>query len=110
MSMGELARGDCVRLPAPRNARGHEQRGVRYAVVLQADELLGLSTVIVAPTSASARPATFRPLVQIDGQETRVLIEQMAGVDPGRLGAIVDRLDGSEIAAVDEAVRLVLSV
>jgi hypothetical protein len=27
---------------------------VRYAVVVQADELLGLSTVLVAPTSRSA--------------------------------------------------------
>lgn len=110
MAAGELARGDCVRLPARRNAKGHEQRGARYAVVLQADELLGLSTVIVAPTSMSARPATFRPVVEIDGQETRVLVEQMAVVDPLRLGKIVNCLDGAEIASVDEAVRLVLSV
>ncbi|HEX8157242.1 MAG TPA: type II toxin-antitoxin system PemK/MazF family toxin [Solirubrobacteraceae bacterium] len=42
-------------------ARGHEQHGARYAVVVQADELLGLSTVLVSPTSTRARAATFRP-------------------------------------------------
>jgi mRNA-degrading endonuclease toxin of MazEF toxin-antitoxin module len=39
---------------------GHEQRENRYAVVVQPD-LLPLSTWLVAPTSTSARPASFRP-------------------------------------------------
>jgi mRNA interferase MazF len=110
MAMRELARGDCVRLPAPRGARGHEQRGERFAVVLQADELAGLSTVIVAPTSTSARGATFRPQVRIDGVVTNVLIEQMRAVDHTRLGDLVDQLAGSELVAVDEAIRLVLDI
>jgi mRNA interferase MazF len=41
-------------------------------VVLQADELLTLSTVIIAPTSTRAHPASFRPEVQIDGQRLSV--------------------------------------
>lgn len=110
MAAAEFARGDCLRLPAPRGRRGHEQRGSRYAVVLQADELRGLSTLIVAPTSTSARAATFRPAVRIEGEPTRVLVEQMGVVDPMRLGPIVDRLDGAEMALVDEAVRLMLAV
>jgi mRNA interferase MazF len=57
-------RGDVyrVRLPA---GRGHERRGPRYGVVVQADALLGLSTAIIAPTSRSAAPATFRPEVLV---------------------------------------------
>lgn len=49
-----MIRGEIFRLPAPRAARG-EQRGSRYAVIVQADELLDLSAVLVSPTSASAR-------------------------------------------------------
>ena len=64
-----MVRGELFKLPAPKGAKGHEQRGSRYAVVVQADELLGLSTVLVSPTSASARPATFRPVIELNGQE-----------------------------------------
>jgi mRNA interferase MazF len=110
MAVRDLVRGDCVRLAAPKRPRGHEQRGERFAVVLQADELAGLSTVIVAPTSTSARGTSFRPRVAIDGVETNVLVEQMGAVDPTRLGDPVDHLSGAELVAVDEAVRIVLGV
>jgi mRNA-degrading endonuclease toxin of MazEF toxin-antitoxin module len=41
--------------------RGHEQRDARDAVIVQAEEFLDLSTTLVAPTSTSARPASYRP-------------------------------------------------
>jgi len=97
-------------LPSPRAARGHEQRGARYAVIVQADEFLDLSTVLVSPTSASARPATFRPTITLDGHETRVLVEQTTVVDPERLGRSAGRLDSEELRAVDEALALVLGL
>ena len=43
---------------APRGARGSEQQGSRYAVIVQSDDLM-LSTVLVAPTSRSAPPRSF---------------------------------------------------
>src|SRR5215207_11179866 len=104
----EVVRGEVFRLPAPRGVRGSEQRGARYAVVVQADEFLGLSTVLVAPTSTSARPASFRPVVGLEGRETRVLAEQTTVVDPQRLGASAGRLDAEEIRAVDDALALLL--
>jgi mRNA interferase MazF len=105
-----MVRGEVFRLPAPRGARGHEQRGARYAVVVQADELLGLSTVLVSPTSASAHSASFRPTITIDGEQTRVLVEQTTVVDPERLGRSAGRLDARELRAVDEALMLVLGL
>jgi mRNA interferase MazF len=105
-----MVRGEIFRLPAPRAARGHEQRGARYAVIAQADEFLGLSTVLVSPTSASARAASFRPTITLDGQETRVLVEQTTVVDPVRLGRSAGRLDADELRAVDEALMLVLGL
>lgn len=105
-----MVRGEVFRLPPPRGARGHEQRGARYAVIVQADELLDLSTTLVAPTSTSAIPASFRPMTVIDGHETRVLAEQTTVVDPQRLGRSAGHLEARELRAVDEALTLVLGL
>jgi mRNA interferase MazF len=98
------------RLPASHRARGHEQRGARYAVVVQADEFLGLSTVIVAPTSTAARPASFRPALTVGDTETRILVEQVTVVDPERLSASAGRLSASELQSLDEALALILGI
>ena len=79
-------------------------------VVVQADEFLALSTVMVSPTSTRARPATFRPEIEVDGVVTRVLVEQTTVVNPQRLGASAGRLTSVEIAAVDEALALLLDL
>jgi mRNA interferase MazF len=102
-----MVRGELFRLPAPCGTRGHEQRGARYAVVVQATELLWLSTVLVSPTSTSALPASFRPTIDIDGTATRVLVEQTVVVDPSRLGDSQGRLEPEELRAVDAALALV---
>ncbi|WP_347350662.1 type II toxin-antitoxin system PemK/MazF family toxin [Intrasporangium sp.] len=102
-------RGEVYRLPAPRDARGHEQRNRRYAVVVQSDQL-PLSTWLVAPTSTSARAAGFRPEVDIEGRLTRVLAEQTAAVDPTRLGESVGHLGFDELRRVEAALRLVLEL
>jgi mRNA interferase MazF len=105
-----MVRGEIFRLPARRTARGHEQRGARYAVVVQADEFTNLSTTIVAPASTSAVPASFRPTITLDGYETRVLVEQATVVDPQRLGRSAGRLEAGELRAVDNALTLVLGL
>lgn len=105
-----MVRGELFRLPAPRAPRGREQRGARYAVVVQADEFLALSTVLVSPTSTSARQASFRPAITVDGTATRILVEQSTVVDPQRLGRSAGRLDPDEMLAVDEALALVLGL
>lgn len=97
-------------LAAPRATRGHEQRGARYAVIVQADEFLNLSTVLVAPTSTTARPASFRPVVTLAGRETRVIVEQTTVVDPSRLGRSFGRLAATELRAVDDALTLILGL
>jgi mRNA interferase MazF len=105
-----MVRGELFHLPAPRSTRGHEQRGARYAVVVQADEFLDLSTVLVAPTSTSARAASFRPTITLEGQATRVLVEQTTVVDPQRLARSAGRLEVDELRSVDEALTLVLGL
>ena len=89
-------RGDIYRIRAKKHAHGHEQRGTRYAIVVQAD-YLNLSTLLVAPTSTSARPSDFRPTITIDGTETR-------------LGDFAGRLDAEELTELDRALALVLGL
>jgi len=105
-----VLRGDVYELPSPRLTKGREQRGKRFAVVLQANELQALSTTLVAPTSLSARPASFRPEIQIKKWKTKVLVEQLGAVDPRRLGSRVGALTLEEMFQVDEAVEVVLAL
>ena len=104
MTRGEIYR---VRLPAQ---RGREQAGPRYAVIVQAEALIGLSTVIVAPTSRSAARATFRPEIEVAGETTRVLVEQLRAVDIERLDDLAGRLTSSEQRSIDDALELVLDL
>ena len=105
-----MVRGEVFRLPPPRSRRGREQQGARFAVVVQSDDLLDLSTTLVAPTSASATPASFRPTIVVDGRDTRVLVEQTTVVDPRRMGRSAGRLEATELRALDEALTLVLGL
>jgi mRNA interferase MazF len=89
---------------------GHEQHGHRFGVVVQANELLPRSVVLVAPTSRSARAASFRPEIEIDGETTRVLVEQVGAVDARRLGALSGHLSREELWGIDEALMMVLGL
>lgn len=99
-----MVRGEVFRLRVP---RGSEQQGARYAVVVQADELLALSTVLVSPTSTAAPPRSFRPTIELEGSSTRVLVEQTTAVSPDRLGDSVGRLSAAELRELDTALALV---
>ena len=100
-------RGEVYRLPA--RGRGHEQKGRRFAVVLQPD-WLNLSTWIVAFTSTSARETSFRPSVVIADQETLVLCDQLDTVDLVRLTEAVGFLSVDDMQRIDEALDLVLDL
>jgi mRNA interferase MazF len=104
-----VVRGEIFRLRLPAK-RGHEQAGGRYGVIVQTDELLALSTVLIAPTSRSAPPRSFRPTISIDDQETRILVEQLRAIDVTRLGDSVGRLSAHELHALDAALEAVLGL
>jgi mRNA interferase MazF len=104
-----VQRGDVFRLRLPKGV-GHEQLGRRYGVVVQANALLPRSVVLIAPTSTSARPASFRPEIEIEGSNTKVLVEQMGAVDINRLGELAGHLTSEEQWGVDEAILTVLGL
>lgn len=102
-------RGDVFRLRAPRDVPSHEQSGRRYAVIVQSG-LLPLSTWLAAPTSTSARPARFRPEIELDGRPALVLAEQTTAIDPSRLGAAVGHVTAGELRRIEAALRLVMDL
>jgi mRNA interferase MazF len=104
-----VRRTEIYRLRVP-SGSGHEQQGPPCGVVVQADALLPRSVVLVAPTSRSARAASFRPQVEVAGEDTKVLVEQLGAVDVRSLGDLVGRLTPDEAWGVDEALKLVLDL
>ena len=104
-----MRRGDVFELRLPRGT-GHEQRGRRYGVVVQSDALLPRSVILVAPTSRSARAASFRPEIRVGDQSTKVLVEQLGAVDSSRLGEIVGHATPHEMWGIDEAILTVLGL
>lgn len=101
-------RGDLYRLRANKASVGNEQ-GARYAVVLQTGQL-ATSTLVVAPTSTSARPGIIHPRLDMEGTPTVVLVEQMTAVASERLGDFAGRVDPEEWAEIEHAVKLVLGL
>jgi len=79
-------------------------------VVVQGDEFLPRSVVMVAPTSRRARSASFRPEAEIVGETKRVLVEQIGAVDARHLGELAGRLTHEEMWGIDEALTAVLGL
>lgn len=104
-----MVRGDVHAITLPRG-RGRVQHGRRFAVIVQADDLLALSTVVICPTSTSVPPASFHPEIDLDGEPTRVLCEMVGAIDARNLGDHVAHLSYGELRAVDDALELVLGL
>lgn len=104
-----MVRGDVHKIKLP-PGRGHIQHGRRHAIIVQADDLLALSTVVVCPTSQSAPPATFHPEVEIGDDQTSVMCEMVGAVDARALGGQVAHLTIEEMRSIDDALALVLDL
>ncbi len=104
-----MVRGDVHEITLPRR-RGHVQHGRRYAVIVQADDLLSLSTAVVCPTSSAVFAASFHPQITLLGKPTQVLCEMVGAVDARALGKHVDHLTLNEMRDVEDALALVLDL
>ena len=104
-----MVRGDVHRITLAAR-RGHVQHGRRYGVIVQTDDLLALSTVVICPTSRPSFPASFHPEITVADESTHVLCEMVGAVDARALGEPVGHLGAAELRAVDEALQLVLGL
>lgn len=103
-------RGDVYELKAPKTPKGHEQSGRRFAVILQTDDYQ-LSTIVITPTSTGQPESFLHPEIEVNGQTTRVLVEQIQSVSAEhRLGRRVGHLRHQEMEAVSKACKILLDL
>jgi mRNA interferase MazF len=107
-----VRRGEAYRLKHSTLTRGHEQRGDRYAVVVQNDEIWHTSTILIVPTSTKVFETDVHiPLEKIAGGATYALCEQLMAVDPNqRLGEYVGYVSLGEEKLIDDSLRLLLDL
>ncbi|RJO78034.1 type II toxin-antitoxin system PemK/MazF family toxin [Nocardia panacis] len=104
-----LIRGAVYKVDLGEAKRGHEQRGRRLGVLVSPSDWLG-STVTIIPTSTSAGGSVFRPLVEIDGREARLLVDQIRTIDTDYLKGQVDNLSRDAMADLDDALGRYLGI
>ncbi|CAM4516173.1 type II toxin-antitoxin system PemK/MazF family toxin [Nocardia ninae] len=107
--MVNLIRGAVHRVDLGDAKRGHEQRGRRLGIIVSPTDLLS-SVVTIVPTSTSARSSVFRPVTEIDGRETLLLVDQVRTIDLDYLGKFVEMLNRTDVAALDDALGRYLGI
>lgn len=90
-------------------ARGHEQRGRRYGLVVSPGDV-DWTVVTVVPTSTSARATVFRPTLEVAGTPTRFLVDQIRTIDVNYVGELVDLLSRDELLEVEAAMASYLGL
>jgi mRNA interferase MazF len=104
-----VIRGAVYRIDLGR-PRGHEQGGRRLGLVVSPSGS-PLSVVTVIPTSTPAGRSVHRPELEIGGQATRFLVDQIRSVDVTHVaGDPVDFLNRDELAEVELALAHYLGV
>ena len=105
-----VIRGAVYRVDLGDAKRGHEQRGRRLGLVLSPTSM-AWSVATIVPTSTSAQPAAFRPALEVNGQETRFLVDQIRSLDTDYIvGDPVRYLERDELAEVEHAVTYYLGL
>jgi mRNA interferase MazF len=105
-----VIRGAVYRVDLGDVKRGHEQRGRRLGVVVSPSSM-PWSVATIVPTSTSAQPAIFRPAIELDGQLTRFLVDQIRSVDVRHIhGDPVHYLDRDELAEIEHALSRYLGL
>nr|WP_045876418.1 type II toxin-antitoxin system PemK/MazF family toxin [Pseudofrankia sp. DC12] len=105
-----VIRGAVYRVDLGEAKRGHEQRGRRLGLVLSPTSM-AWSVATIVPTSTSAQRSVFRPSLEINGQETRFLVDQIRSIDTDYVvGDPVHYLERDELAEVEHAVTYYLGL
>jgi mRNA interferase MazF len=105
-----VIRGAVYRVDLGAAKRGHEQRGRRLGLVMSPSSM-PWSVVTIIPSSTTAQPAVFRPSLEINGQQTRFLVDQIRSIDTDYLiGDPVHYLERDELAEIEHALARYLGL
>lgn len=99
-------------------SRGHEIGKIRPVLILQADELIAAGTpmVVVLPLTTQVNPDFKLWRIGIPArdrlrQDCQVVVDQPRALDRARLGdGPLTMLTGTELAAVERSLRVVLGM
>lgn len=93
-------------------AKGTEIRKTRPAVVVSNDSCNAFGTRVVVLPVTSNLSSLFPGEARIDlrGKPARVLGDQIRSIDKSRLRSRIERLTASEMAAVEDALRITLDL
>lgn len=91
-------------------ARGHEQQGFRPFIVIQDDALAPLSVVIGVPTSIGAKDSRLHVPVEVAGEETLALCEQIRAVDRDRLRRPMGSISYGELQDIRRVVAQLIGM
>jgi len=93
-------------------AKGTEIRKTRPAVIVSNDSCNAFGTRVVVLPVTSNVSSLFPGEAHIDlsGKPARVLGDQIRSLDKSRLRSRIDRLTVSEMAAVEDALRITLDL
>jgi mRNA interferase MazF len=116
-----MNRGDVVRveLPEPKGAPGHEQFGLRPAIIVQIDNPDGanIATTIVVPLTSNPSAIRFPGSVLLKATPSNgltvdsvALIAQVRAIDRGRIKAAIGKLSSDDIAVLENNLRLILGL
>jgi len=91
---------------------GSEIKKTRPAVIISNNSCnaFGARVVVLPLTSNVDSLYPGEAMVAIDGKPARVLGDQIRSLDKSRLRARIDTLSHDELAAVEEAIRITLSL
>jgi mRNA interferase MazF len=97
-----VIRGAVYRVDLSEAKRGHEQRGRRYGLVLSPTADWNVATIV--PTSTSARPMRFRPVMELLGERVVYLVDQIRSIDTAFIhGDPVHYLSHHELMEIETA-------
>lgn len=81
--------------------RGSEVNKTRPYVIISPDDMNQyIKTVIIAPLTHTLKPYPSRVMCVVKGEKGAIMLDQIRTVDKSRIGAVIDKLDSKEIAAI----------
>lgn len=105
-----MIRGCIYRIDLGEARHGHEQRGRRFGLVISENPQTWTVTTII-PTSTGAQPSIFRPEIELEGQPTLLLVDQIRTVDLAYIkGDPIHMLNRYDLARVEDVLMRFLGL